>query len=67
MEGQRSDMNDLTLLAVNSGSSSVKASLFQGNVHQDFHYAHIGQGEFPYHAAAYRKLIADLDERNLRI
>lgn len=54
-------MNDQTILAVNGGSSSVKAALFQGNKRQDFHYAHIGQGEFPDHAAAYKKLIADLD------
>ena len=65
MEGQRNDMNDLTLLAVNGGSSSVKASLFQGNLRLDFHYAHIGQGEFPNHAAAYGKLIADLDGRTI--
>jgi len=58
-------MNDRTILAVNGGSSSVKAALFQGNQRQDFHYAHIGQGEFPDHAAAYRKLIADLDGRTV--
>lgn len=53
-------MNDQAILAVNGGSSSVKASLFVGNARQDFHYAHIGQGEFPDHEAAYRKLIADI-------
>ena len=58
-------MNDLTILAVNGGSSSVKAALFQDNLRQDFHYEHIGQGEFPDHAAAYKKLIADLDGRTI--
>lgn len=58
-------MNDQTILAVNGGSSSVKAALFQGNERQDFHYAHIGQGELPDHAAAYRKLIADLGGRTV--
>ena len=56
-------MKDQAILAVNGGSSSVKAALFHDNVRQDFHYAHIGRGEFPDHAAAYRKLIADLEGR----
>ena len=56
-------MKDQTILAVNGGSSSVKAALFQGNQRHDFHYAQIGQGEFPDHAAAYQKLLADLDGR----
>ena len=58
-------MKDQTLLAVNGGSSSVKAALFYDNKRQDFHYAHIGQGEFPDHAAAYGKLIADLHGRTV--
>ncbi len=58
-------MKDQAILAVNGGSSSVKAALFQGSVRQDFYYAHIGRGEFPDHAAAYRKLIADLDDRTI--
>ncbi len=58
-------MNDRMILAVNGGSSSVKAALFHGTKRQNFHYAHIGQGEFPDHAAAYSKLIADLDGRTI--
>lgn len=53
-------MKDQVILAVNGGSSSVKAALFDGDKRQNFHYAHIGQGEFPDHEAAYRKLIADI-------
>ena len=40
-------MNEQVILAVNGGSSSVKAALFQGNMRRNFHYAHIGQAEFP--------------------
>ena len=58
-------MNDQAILAVNGGSSSVKAALFYANKRQDFHYAHIGQGEFPDHAAAYEKLIVDLNGRTV--
>lgn len=58
-------MNDQAILAVNGGSSSVKASLFVGETRQDFHYAHIGGDEFPNHEAAYKKLIADLDGRTI--
>lgn len=53
-------MKDQVILAVNGGSSSVKAALFDGDKRQYFHYTHIGQGEFPDHEAAYRKLIADI-------
>lgn len=58
-------MNEQVILAVNGGSSSVKAALFHGNMRQDFHYAHIGQAEFPDHAAAYKKLIADVEGRTI--
>ena len=54
-------MTELAILAVNGGSSSVKASLFFGTTRQDFRYSKIGQGEFPNHEAAYTKLLADLD------
>lgn len=58
-------MNDQAILAVNGGSSSVKAALFVGETRQDFHYAHIGGDEFPDHESAYKKLIADLDGRTI--
>lgn len=54
-------MNELAILAVNGGSSSVKAALFAGEMRRDFHYAHIGGDQFPDHETAYKKLIADLD------
>jgi len=55
-----SPIKDQAILAVNGGSSSVKAALFQGDLRQDFHYASISRGEFPDHASAYKKLTADL-------
>ena len=58
-------MQDQAILAVNGGSSSVKATLFQDDLRQDFHYTGIGQGEFPDHETAYRKLIAALHGRTL--
>ena len=58
-------MNDQVILAVNGGSSSVKAALFNGNMRQNFHYSHIGQAEFPDHATAYKKLIADMEGRTI--
>ena len=39
-------MTESAILAVNEGSSSVKASLFFGTVRHDFLYAKIGQGNF---------------------
>ena len=58
-------MNKLTILAVNGGSSSVKAALFQGDLRQDFHYASIGRGEFPDHQSAYKKLVSDLQGQTI--
>ena len=54
-------MTELAILAVNAGSSSVKASLFFGATRQDFRYSKIGQGEFTNHEAAYTRLLADLN------
>ena len=53
------------MLAVNGGSSSVKAALFQGDLRQDFHYASIGGGEFPDHQSAYKKLVSDLQGQTI--
>ena len=56
-------MKDQAILAVNGGSSSVKATLFQGALRQNFHYTSIGGSEFPDHESAYKKLLADLQGR----
>ena len=53
------------ILTLNSGSSSLKASLFQGDgTRRDWRYEHIGRG-FPHdHAEAFDALLKDLgDER----
>ncbi len=50
-----------SILTLNSGSSSLKASLFRADgTRVNFLYGHIGQGEFPGHAAAFDRLLADL-------
>lgn len=56
---------DNAILAVNAGSSSVKAALFQNDLRRNFHYASIGRGEFPDHESAYKKLIADLQGQTI--
>lgn len=58
-------MKEQSILAVNGGSSSVKATLFQGALRQNFHYASIGGSEFPDHESAYKKLLADLRGRTI--
>jgi len=58
-------MKGKAILAVNAGSSSVKAALFQDDLRQDFHYASIGRGEFPDHESAFKKLIADLQGQTI--
>ena len=52
-----------SVLAINSGSSSLKASLFRPDAaRRDFRYEHIGQG-FPCdHAEAFDALLKDLGE-----
>ena len=51
----------LTVLTLNSGSSSLKASLFRADgTRRDWRYGHIGQG-FPHdHAEAFDALLKDL-------
>lgn len=51
------------VLTINSGSSSLKASLFRGDgTRRDFRYAHIGHG-FPHdHAEAFQALLGDLQD-----
>lgn len=51
----------LTILTLNSGSSSLKASLFRADgTRRDWRYGHIGQG-FPHnHAEAFDALLKDL-------
>jgi len=53
----------LNLLTINSGSSSLKASLFKADgTHRDFRYEHIGHG-FPHdHAEAFQALLQDLGD-----
>lgn len=49
------------VLILNSGSSSLKASLFAADgSRRDFHYSPIGQGELPDHRAAFAALLQDL-------
>jgi acetate kinase len=53
----------LNVLTINSGSSSLKASLFQADgTRRDFRYAHIGHG-FPHdHDEAFDALLQDLGD-----
>jgi len=49
------------ILTINSGSSSLKASLFRDDGSRgNFLYGHIGHEKFPDHAAAFDRLLADL-------
>ena len=51
----------MAVLTVNSGSSSLKASLFQSDgTRLNFRYERIGSGEFKDHAAAFAALLRDL-------
>ncbi len=50
-----------TILTINSGSSSLKASLFQGSgARRDFRYEQIGHGVYPDHRAAFDALLGEL-------
>ena len=54
-------MNDHCILTVNSGSSSLRASLFYADgTRRNFHYRRIGGAELPGHAAAFQRLLTDL-------
>ena len=49
------------ILTINSGSSSLKASLFQADgSRRDFRFEQIGQGSLPGHRAAFAALMRDL-------
>ncbi len=49
------------LLTINSGSSSLKAELFQAEgTRRALRYEHIGHGDLPDHAAAFQRLLHDL-------
>ncbi|WP_296752749.1 acetate kinase [Thiobacillus sp.] len=51
----------MSILVVNSGSSSLKASLFTaGGGRRDFRFEHIGQGRLPDHRAAFAALMREL-------
>jgi acetate kinase len=53
----------MAVLTVNSGSSSLKASLFLADgARLNFHYGHLGSGQFADHAAAFAALLRDLGE-----
>ncbi len=52
----------LSILTVNSGSSSLKASLFRADgTRSNFRYQHIGQGFLHDHAEAFDQLMKDLE------
>ncbi|OYY80249.1 MAG: acetate kinase, partial [Hydrogenophilales bacterium 16-62-9] len=51
----------MSILVVNSGSSSLKASLFTaGGGRRDFRFEHIGLGRLPDHRAAFAALMHEL-------
>ncbi len=50
------DMAGLSVLTINSGSSSLKASFFSGSERIDFRYGHLSD-----HESAFEKLASDLD------
>jgi acetate kinase len=52
-----------SILVINSGSSSLKASLFPADgSRRDFRYAQIGQGPLPDHRAAFTALLRELGD-----
>lgn len=56
-------MNNSSVLVINSGSSSLKAELFQPDgTRRAFRYNHIGHGGFDDHAQAFAALMDDLGE-----
>lgn len=59
--GREQAVMQLTILTVNSGSSSLKASLFRiDGTRRNFRYEHIGQGGQHNHAKAFDQLMKDL-------
>lgn len=55
-------MAELTLLTINSGSSSLKASLFQADgKRKKFHYQHLGNHDANHHTKAFQALLKDLE------
>jgi acetate kinase len=57
----------LTILTINSGSSSLKASLIRPDgSRRDFHYDHIGQGGPAHHGEAFDRLLAELRDETPR-
>lgn len=55
-----------TVLTINSGSSSLKADLFlPDGSRRNFRYAHVNQGSFKDHTAAFNKLMAELGDEAL--
>ncbi|HNZ56020.1 MAG TPA: acetate kinase, partial [Methylophilaceae bacterium] len=56
-------MAELTLLTINCGSSSLKASLFQaGGERMRFHYKHIDSNHAQNYANAFKALLQDLGD-----
>lgn len=53
-------------LMINSGSSSLKASLFSDGARRDFRYNQIGVGGLANHRAAIEQLLGDLGDTPLR-
>ncbi|HLA74868.1 MAG TPA: acetate kinase [Gammaproteobacteria bacterium] len=54
-------MNNHCILTINSGSSSLRASLFYANsARRNFHYRRIGGTELPDYGAAFEHLLLDL-------
>lgn len=52
-------MSRPVILTVNSGSSSLKASLFNPAGRQDFYYGPIGEASLPDHRSAFNRLLED--------
>ena len=53
----------MNILTINSGSSSLKASLFLGDGKRlNFRYEQIGQDQFPTHAQAFAQLLLDVGD-----
>jgi acetate kinase len=54
-------MAELTILTINSGSSSLKASLFQaGSERKNFHYKHLDSNHAKNYANAFKAVLEDL-------
>jgi acetate kinase len=58
----------LNILAINSGSASLKASLFMANgERQNFHYAYSGSDYIHSHAKAFIALLSDLGDKQPKL